>query len=64
MIAVYNGEIIDEIFRNEAGITFQMQSMESAFYGRTVSKPATKLFTEIVVMKRKNKEKYEETILA
>ncbi len=62
MIAVYNGEIIDDVFRNEAGITFQMQSMESAFYGRTVSKPATKLFTETVVMKRKNKEKYEELL--
>jgi hypothetical protein len=28
-------EIIDEIFRNNAGIIFQVQSMESAYFGHS-----------------------------
>lgn len=47
-MAVNNGVEIDDIFRNENGISFQMQSMESAYCGRTVTKPATQLFKEIV----------------
>lgn len=38
---------IDELFRNVNGIAFQLQSMESAYCGYTVFKPASKLFTEI-----------------
>lgn len=37
----------NDLYRNENGITFQMHSMESAYYGRTIFKPASKLFTDI-----------------
>ncbi len=50
---------IDDIFRNVAGITFQMYSMESAFHGQTIRKPATKLFVEIVRLRENNKEQYD-----
>lgn len=42
------GYEIDDIYRNINGITFQMHSMESAYKGYTILKPASKLFTEIV----------------
>lgn len=42
------GYKIDDIYRNINGITFQMHSMESAYKGYTLLKPASKLFTEIV----------------
>ena len=61
--ALLSGEIIDEIFRNEAGITFQMYSMESAFRGYTVRKPATKLFIEIVTLRKNNKTEYDRLLL-
>ena len=56
------GEIIDDIFRNVAGITFQMSSMESAFLGYTVRMPATKLFTKIVALRKENKKEYEKIL--
>lgn len=34
-MALNQGAIIDQTFRNESGISFQMHSMESAFYGKT-----------------------------
>ena len=46
-MAVNNGIKIDEIYRNENGIKFQMCSMESAYNSETVSIPATRLFSEI-----------------
>lgn len=46
-MAVNQGIEIDETFRNENGITFQLHSMESAYFGQTKFKPATKLFTDI-----------------
>jgi hypothetical protein len=56
------GEIIDGIFRNEAGITFQMQSMESAYLGYTVRKPATKLFSDVVRLRCENKDEYDKIL--
>lgn len=50
---------IDEIFRNEAGITFQMYSIESAFHGYTIRKPATKLFAEIAQLRASDREQYD-----
>ena len=47
-MAKNNGFEIDDIYRNTNGITFQMASMESAYYGKTITKPATHLFTEVV----------------
>lgn len=58
-IALHEGNEIDDIFRNVAGITFQMYSMESAFHGKTIRKPATKLFSEVVLLRKNNREKYD-----
>ena len=57
-LAINNGEEIDEIFRNTNGIGFQMASLESAYQGYTILKPATRLFTEIVALYRTNPSKY------
>ena len=49
-IAINRGIEIDDVYRNVNGIHFQMASMESAYLGRTVQKPATKLFTQTVAL--------------
>lgn len=46
-MALHRGMEVDEVYRNTNGISFQMKSMESAYLGRTVFKPATKLFADI-----------------
>ena len=56
--AIHNGEEIDDVYRNIAGITFQMYSMESAYQERTINKPATKLFTEIAELRKYNRNDY------
>lgn len=53
---------IDEIYRNIAGITFQMQSMESAYVGYTLVKPATRLFADVVKMMRDSKKEYDKVL--
>lgn len=58
-MATNKGIETDVIFRNENGISFQMQSMESAYNGRTVMKPATRLFSEIVALYKTNRSEYE-----
>ena len=50
---------IDNVYRNVAGITFQMHSMESAYVGYTLVKPATKLFSEVVEMMRNSRDEYD-----
>ena len=50
---------IDNVYRNVAGITFQMHSMESAYVGHTLIKPATKLFSSVVEMMRNCKSEYD-----
>ena len=58
--AHHEGEVIDSVFRNEAGITFQMYSMESAYLGYVVrKKPATKLFKEVVYLRVNDRTKYD-----
>ena len=49
-MALASGIDIDDTYRNINGISFQMHSMESAYYGRTSIKPATKLFCNVVAM--------------
>lgn len=49
---------IDDIFRNVSGIAFQMHSMESAYVGKTLIKPATKLFSEIVLLRKEDPIEY------
>lgn len=61
-MAVNNGTEIDDIYRNENDIHFQMASMESAYAGRTIIKPATKLFTETVTMFRENRSEYDKIL--
>ena len=52
------GLVIDDVFRNIAGITFQMHSMESAYVGKTLIKPATRLFSEIVLLRKEEPMEY------
>ena len=58
-LAIAQGETIDDIFRNTNGITFQLASMESAYQGHTIMKPATQLFSEIVNLYRNDPDQYE-----
>ena len=58
-MATANGLEIDDTYRNMNGITFQMASMESAYHGKTIVKPATRLFTEIVNKYINDREEYE-----
>ena len=58
-MAINKGMVIEDAYRNTGGIAFQMASMESAYRGKTITKPATKLFTEMVSMYRNDRKKYE-----
>ena len=58
-MAINNGLSIDNSYRNEAGIGFQMASMESAFVGTTIVKPATQLFKETVRLYKEQPRQYE-----
>lgn len=61
-MAILEGQIIDDIYRNENGIAFQLASMESAYYGRTIMKPATKLFTQVVDLYRNDRYEFEKLL--
>ena len=61
-MAVNNGMKIDEIYRNENGIKFQMSSMESAYDGETVSIPATRLFSEIAEIYKTDHAQFEKIL--
>ena len=58
-MAINKGIEIEDAYRNTGGISFQMASMESAYRGKTITKLATKLFTETVSMYRNDRKKYE-----
>ncbi|MCY1714914.1 hypothetical protein [Caproiciproducens galactitolivorans] len=58
-MAENNGMEIEDTYRNVNGISFQMQSMESAYLGTTTVKPATRLFEEIVGIYHTDKTRYE-----
>lgn len=61
-MALNQGVNIDQIFRNESGISFQMHSMESAFYGKTMFKPATKLFAEAARIYHEDQNEYQKLL--
>jgi hypothetical protein len=61
-MAINRGSEIEDAYRNTGGISFQMASMESAYRGETIIKPATKLFAETVSLYRNDHEKYEEIL--
>lgn len=54
-----NGLEIDDVYRNINGIQFQMKSMESAFWGKTIVKPSTALFREVTELYKENRAGYE-----
>ena len=49
---------IDDIYRNNNGINIQMHSMESAYKGYTLLKPASKLFAEMVQIYKQDNERF------
>ena len=51
-MAVNRGIEIDNIYRNENGISYQIQSMDSACKGKKGYVPATRLFKETVELYR------------
>ena len=61
-MAIHRGRKIDEIFRNENGISYQMQSMDSAYKGRKIYVPATKLFQETVSLYRNQNGRFQELL--
>jgi len=61
-MAICRGVEIDEFYRNENGISFQMHSMESAFYGRTLFKPATKLFIKVANLYHESQSEYNKLL--
>ena len=58
-MAARTGIEMDERYRNINGISFQMSSMESAFAGRTIRKPASALFKEIVSLYREDRPSFD-----
>lgn len=58
-MAVNQGLIIDDVFRNENGISYQLQSMESAYKGVKVYVPATKLFNEVVSIYHEDRDRFD-----
>lgn len=61
-MAINQGIEIDDIYRNRNGISYQIQSMDSAFQGHKIYVPATKLFKETVRIYREEQVKYEEIL--
>ena len=58
-MAINQGVSIDNTFRNENGISFQIRSMESAYLGHTVSKPASRLFSDVVDLYKNNRTDFD-----
>lgn len=61
-MAILQGEEIDDIYRNTNGISFQLSSMESAYHGYTIMKPATHLFKEVVELYRNNPDEFKKLL--
>lgn len=61
-MAIHRGRKIDEGFRNENGISYQMQNMDSAYRGRKIYVPATKLFQETVSLYRNHYSRFQELL--
>lgn len=61
-MAVNRGVEIDDVYRNENGVSYQIQSMDSAFKGQKVYVPATKLFTDAVALYRTDNKGYQKIL--
>lgn len=57
-MAVNRGIEIDDTYRNENGISYQIQSMDSAFKSEKVYVPATRLFEQVVELYRTDTKRY------
>ena len=58
-MALHRGMKVDEVYRNTNGISLQMKSMESAYLGYTVFKPAIKLFADIAGLYHNSYDEYQ-----
>lgn len=61
-MAINQGIIINDTYRNENGVSYQIQSMESAYKGCKISIPATKLFEKTVSLYHKNRHQYDQLL--
>ena len=61
-MAINRGIVIDEVYRNENGISYQIQSMESAYVGHKLYVPATKLFVETIEIYKNDNCQYQEIL--
>ena len=61
-MAFHRGMEVNEVYRNINGISLQMKSMESAYLGHTVFKPATKLFTDIADLYHDSYDEYQKLL--
>ena len=61
-MAFHRGMEVNEVYRNTNGISLQMKSMESAYLGHTVFKPATKLFTDIAGLYHESYDEYQKLL--
>ncbi len=58
-MAVHQGIMIDETYRDENGIYFQLCSMESAYHGFRIKIQASRLFSDTVKLYKNNRPEYE-----
>lgn len=59
-MAINRGLEIDDVYRNENGISYQIQGMESAFKGHTIYVSASKLFRDTVELYRNDEKRFYE----
>lgn len=62
LMAFNSGVEIDDAYRNIKGISSQMERMESAYQGMTITKPATQLFLEMVDIFRNDRKGYQKLL--
>ena len=61
-MAANQGIELDDVYRNEAGVHFQMYGIESAYQGFTGAKRASKLFIETVRLYREERERFDQLL--
>lgn len=61
-MVINQGMKIDEVYRNKNGISYQLQSMESAYQGHKVYICATNLFVDTVSIYNNDRNKYNELL--
>ena len=62
LMAAHRGLKIDAVYRNVNGISYQMQSMDSAYKGEKIYVPATKLFQDTVSLYRNQNSRFQELL--